>query len=196
VLTDVLAREGYEVIGYDSGVFRDVAFVPRPSAVSRQITKDIRDAEPSDFEGVDAVVHLAALSNDPLGSLNPEATYAVNHRATVRVAEAAKSAGVRRFLFSSSCSMYGVSSESFVTESASFNPRRRTPRPRSPRSAICGRLPTTRSRRSIYATRRCSASRLACDWISSCRTWSPTVSQGHDHDPERRHAVAAARARA
>ena len=123
VLTDVLAREGYEVIGYDSGVFRDVAFVPRPSTVSRQITKDIRDAEPSDFEGVDAVVHLAALSNDPLGSLNPEATYAVNHRATVRVAEAAKSAGVRRFLFSSSCSMYGVSSESFVTENASFNPQ-------------------------------------------------------------------------
>jgi nucleoside-diphosphate-sugar epimerase len=88
-----------------------------------QLTKDIRDAEPADFAGADAVVHLAALSNDPIGSLNPAATHAVNHRATVRVAEAAKAAGVRRFLFSSSCSMYGVSAEDLVTEEASFNPQ-------------------------------------------------------------------------
>jgi nucleoside-diphosphate-sugar epimerase len=119
----VLLGRGYRVVGLDSGVFRDVAFVPRAAAPHEQITKDIRDVEPADFKGVDAVMHLAALSNDPLGSLNPEATHAVNHRATVRVAEAARAAGVRRFLFSSSCSMYGVSSESFVTESASFNPQ-------------------------------------------------------------------------
>jgi len=123
VLTEVLVARGYGVVGYDNGTFRDVAFVPRTAAVERQITKDIRDAEPSDFQGVDAVVHLAALSNDPLGSLNPAATHAVNHRATVRVAECAKAAGVPRFLFSSSCSMYGVSTESFVTEGAAFNPQ-------------------------------------------------------------------------
>lgn len=123
VLTEVLGERGYRVIGYDNGAFRDVAFVPRKGPVERQITKDIRDAEPRDFEGVDAVIHLAALSNDPLGSLNPAATHAVNHRATIRVAEAAKAAGVGRFLFSSSCSMYGVSKESFVTEGASFNPQ-------------------------------------------------------------------------
>ncbi len=123
VLTGVLLERGYRVVGLDSGVFRDVAFVPRAHAPHRQLTKDIRDVEPADFEGVDAVMHLAALSNDPLGSLNPAATHAVNHHATIRVAKAARSAGVRRFLFSSSCSMYGVSSESFVTENATFNPQ-------------------------------------------------------------------------
>ncbi len=123
VLTEVLAARGYRVVGYDNGAFRDVAFVPRKGAIDRQITKDIRDAEPGDFEGVDAVAHLAALSNDPLGSINPAATHAVNHHATVRLAECAKAAGVRRFLFSSSCSMYGVSTASFVTEDATFNPQ-------------------------------------------------------------------------
>jgi len=123
VLTDVLVGAGYQVVGLDSGVFRDVSFVPRKAHAHVQITKDIRDAEPSDFKGVDAVMHLAALSNDPLGSLNPEATYAINHRATIRVAQAAKDAGVPRFLFSSSCSMYGVSKEDFVTETAGFNPQ-------------------------------------------------------------------------
>ena len=123
VVTEVLAQHGYRVVGLDSGVFRDVAFVPRTVSPHRQLTRDIRDVEPADFEGVDAVIHLAALSNDPLGSLNPAATHAVNHRATVRVAQAAKAAGVRRFLFSSSCSMYGVSAQEFVTESAAFNPQ-------------------------------------------------------------------------
>ncbi len=123
VLTEVLVGHGYRVIGLDSGVFRDVAFVPRQVEAQVQITKDIRDVAPADFEAVDAVIHLAALSNDPLGSLAPGATYEINHRATLRVAEAAKAAGVQRFLFSSSCSLYGVSSESFVSESASFNPQ-------------------------------------------------------------------------
>jgi len=123
VLTQHLIEHGYRVIGYDLGLFRDVAFVPRGAGPHVQITKEIRDAEPSDFRGVDAVMHLAALSNDPLGSLNPAATHAVNHRAAVRVAEAARTAGVRRFLFSSSCSMYGVSTQDFVTEDAAFNPQ-------------------------------------------------------------------------
>ncbi len=123
ILTDVLVDYGYRVTGLDNGVFRDVAFVPRAHAPQAQITKDIRDAEPSDFHGVDAVIHLAALSNDPLGSLNPTATHAVNHRATVRLAQAAKAAGVQRFLFSSSCSMYGVSTQDFVTEDTAFNPQ-------------------------------------------------------------------------
>ncbi len=123
VLTDLLVGAGYRVVGYDSGVFRDVALVPRKHTAQRQITKDVRDAEPGDFAGVDAVVHLAALSNDPLGFLRPEVTHDVNHRATIRVAGAAKAAGVRRFLFSSSCSMYGVSSKDLVDEGAEFHPQ-------------------------------------------------------------------------
>lgn len=123
VLTALLVGRGYHVTGFDTGAFRDVAMVPREAEAHVQVTKDIRDAEPSDFAGIDAVIHLAALSNDPLGSLNPAATHAINHHATVRVAVAAREAGVRRFLFSSSCSMYGVSTEDLVSESASFNPQ-------------------------------------------------------------------------
>ena len=123
VLTRDLLEHGYHVIGFDSGIFRDVAFVPHERRPQHQITKDIRDAERADLEGVDAVVHLAALSNDPLGSLNPQATFSINHLATVRLAELARNAGVRRFLFSSSCSMYGVSEHDFVTEVAAFNPQ-------------------------------------------------------------------------
>ena len=84
--------------------------------------KDIRDVEPADFEGVDAVLHLAALSNDPLGNFRPEITFDINHEATLRVARAAKSAGVRRFVFSSSCSNYGLAGEEHIDETGAFNP--------------------------------------------------------------------------
>ena len=123
VLTDRLLELGHRVIGLDTGAFRDVAFLRPRHAPHVQITKDIRDAEAADFAGVDAVVHLAALSNDPLGSLRPQATHAINHHATVRVAEAARKAGVSRFLFSSSCSMYGVQSDGLVDEDAPLHPQ-------------------------------------------------------------------------
>jgi len=84
--------------------------------------KDIRDVDLSDLRGYDAVVHLAALSNDPLSDLNPDLTYEINHAASVRIASLAKEAGVKRFLFSSSCSTYGASGDNILNESASFNP--------------------------------------------------------------------------
>src|SRR5207249_9236123 len=82
----------------------------------------LRDVQRSDVEGFDAVVHLAALSNDPLGNVNPQCTYEINHQASVRLAELAKEAGVARFLYASSCSLYGVAGDTPVTEEAAFNP--------------------------------------------------------------------------
>src|SRR5690606_20399584 len=84
--------------------------------------KDVRDVDEADLQGFDAVIHLAALSNDPLGNLDEELTYAINYRASVRLARLAKAAGVSRFLFSSSCSLYGASGDDYLTEEAAFNP--------------------------------------------------------------------------
>jgi len=87
-----------------------------------EILKDVRDAAPGDLEGIDAVMHLAGLSNDPLGDLNPALTYEINHRASVRLAELAKRAGVKRFIFSSSCSNYGAAGDDLIDEHGAFNP--------------------------------------------------------------------------
>jgi nucleoside-diphosphate-sugar epimerase len=108
VLTENLAAGGYAVFGLDAGFFRD-CIVGKPPADAPQAIKDIRDTEESDFAGFDAVVHLAALSNDPLGEFDPTLTDAINLGGTIRAAELAKQAGVRRFVFASSQSMYGVS---------------------------------------------------------------------------------------
>ncbi|MFH1754642.1 MAG: SDR family oxidoreductase, partial [Candidatus Latescibacterota bacterium] len=89
---------------------------------SEEIIKDIRDVELSDVTGFDAILHLAGLSNDPLGNLNPELTYEINHRASVKLAELAKQAGVRRFIFSSSCSNYGAAGENMIDENGANNP--------------------------------------------------------------------------
>jgi nucleoside-diphosphate-sugar epimerase len=86
------------------------------------IRKDVREATAQDLAGFDAVIHLAALSNDPLGDLNPDVTYSINHRASVRLAELAKTAGVRRFLFASSCSNYGLAGENMLDETGALNP--------------------------------------------------------------------------
>lgn len=121
VLVPLFERAGHHVLGVDSFLFRDCAFgapVPEPESVR----DDVRDVGPEVFDGVDAVVHLAAISNDPLGNLNPDCTYDINHRATVRLAEMAKQAGVRRFLYSSSCSLYGAQGDAPIDESAEFNP--------------------------------------------------------------------------
>jgi len=83
---------------------------------------DVRDVTPSDLDGFDAVIHLAALSNDPVGDLNPDCTFAINHRASVSLARAAKQAGVERFLFASSCSLYGAAGQDWIDETAEFNP--------------------------------------------------------------------------
>jgi len=121
VLTRVLREAGHDVVGLDAGYFQDCLFGHHDGDVP-EIRKDVRDATPGDLAGFDAVVHLAALSNDPLGEMAPELTYDINHIATVRLARLAVRAGVERFLFSSSCSMYGQSGDGLVSETAPLRP--------------------------------------------------------------------------
>ena len=122
VLVPMLQGHGHEVVGLDNFLFRECLFGSIGSKPDVTIDLDIRDVTTAHLAGVDAVIHLAGLSNDPAGDLNPEATYEINHRATTRVAEAAKEAGVRRFLFSSSCSIYGAHGDDYLDESAEFLP--------------------------------------------------------------------------
>jgi nucleoside-diphosphate-sugar epimerase len=123
VMVPMLQAAGHDVVGLDTGLFEACTFAASPAALPGLRT-DIRDgATERDFEGIDAIVHLAALCNDPLGDLDAELTYDINHRASVRLARLAKRAGVTRFLFSSSCSLYGVSvGDRMLREDAAFNP--------------------------------------------------------------------------
>jgi nucleoside-diphosphate-sugar epimerase len=124
VASQDFAREGFEVVGLDTGYYRDGILEPLgETGLSRQIDVDVRDVQPEHLRGIDAVVHLAALSNDPTGELNPGLTEDINTRATLRLAEMARAAGVRRFLFASSCSIYGSSEAQALTESAVMNPQ-------------------------------------------------------------------------
>jgi nucleoside-diphosphate-sugar epimerase len=121
LLTPMLADAGHEVVGLDSRLFEDCVFgEDTPQVEAWQM--DVRDAGPAQVQGVDAVIHLAALCNDPLGDLDPEVTYDINHRASVRLAALARDAGVPRFLFSSSCSLYGAAGDELVDETAPFRP--------------------------------------------------------------------------
>jgi nucleoside-diphosphate-sugar epimerase/SAM-dependent methyltransferase len=123
ILTPMLLRAGHEVVGYDSDLYERCTFA-QGGAIREVpfVRKDIRDAEVADLLGFDAVIHLAALSNDPLGNFRPETTFDINHRGTMRLAEVAKHAGVRRFVFSSSCSNYGSAGDDMIDESGTFNP--------------------------------------------------------------------------
>jgi len=121
-LVPLLLDAGHEVVGLDSFYFEECTLGP-DSAPIPALRKDIRDVLPADLESFDAVIHLAALSNDPLGDLNPRCTYDINHLAAVRLAGAAKQAGVPRFLQSSSCSTYGAGGmDDVLTEEAPFRP--------------------------------------------------------------------------
>jgi len=121
VLTPMLLTRGHEVLGIDSDFFESCVFQePATGFVHR--TMDIRDVERADLDGVEAVIHLAALSNDPLGNLDPGLTLSINHAASVRLARLAKEAGVRRFVFSSSCSTYGASGDDLINEEGELNP--------------------------------------------------------------------------
>lgn len=121
VLVPVLRARGHDVTGLDTGLYGGCDFASCPQVPSLRM--DVRDATADDLRGFEAVVHLAALSNDPLGDLNPELTYDVNHRASVSLARAARAAGVERFVFFSSCSLYGAAEgEDFLTEDAPFSP--------------------------------------------------------------------------
>ena len=121
-MVPALLAAGHEVIGLDTGLFDECDFMAPPEKIP-VLNVDLRDVNPDHFKGVDAVIHLAALSNDPLGDLNPNITYDINLHASVRLAKAAKEAGVRRFLFSSSCSLYGAGGEGYLNESAAFFPQ-------------------------------------------------------------------------
>lgn len=120
-LVPMLLSEGFEVSGLDSDLFRECTF-DGTLAVVPEVTKDIRDVTERDLEGYEAIVHLAGLSNDPLGDYDPSLTEEINGRASIRLAELARSAGVRRFVFASSCSNYGAAGDNFLDESAAFNP--------------------------------------------------------------------------
>ena len=121
VMVPLLESAGHEVVGLDTDFYASCTFGESLPDIPA-IRKDVRDVTPGDLEGFDAVVHLAALSNDPLGDLNPELTYDINHRGTVRLARAAKEAGVSRFVFSSSCSNYGAAGDAMVTEESPLAP--------------------------------------------------------------------------
>jgi len=121
VLTAVFRRAGHEVTGLDTFLYEGCTFGDEPDPVV-SVRKDVRDVDAADLRGFDAVVHLAALSNDPLGFLNEQSTLDINHRASVHLAQAAKEAGVSRFLFASSCSLYGAAGDAMLNESAAFNP--------------------------------------------------------------------------
>jgi len=123
VLTRMLLDRDHEVVGLDTDLYRRCTYgaadgVPRVPTIAR----DVRDVEPGDVRGADAVLHLAGLSNDPLGDLDADLTMDVNHRASVRLAEIARDAGVPRFVFSSSCSNYGAGADALLDEDAPFNP--------------------------------------------------------------------------
>jgi nucleoside-diphosphate-sugar epimerase len=116
-----LSDIGHDVVGLDVGFFDGCDFMAPPLDLAT-LDVDLRDITPAHLEGFDAVLHLAALSNDPLSDLNPELTYDINLHASVRLAKAAKVAGVERFLFSSSCSLYGAGGDDFLDEQAAFHP--------------------------------------------------------------------------
>jgi nucleoside-diphosphate-sugar epimerase len=121
ILVPMLRAAGHEVVGLDSYLFEDCTFGDDTPDIPCLRT-DIRDVTARDLGGFDALIHLAALSNDPLGDLNPTCTYEINHLASVRLAAFAKQAGVTRFLYSSSCSLYGAAGDDMLTEEAAFNP--------------------------------------------------------------------------
>lgn len=121
VMVPVLESAGHHVTGLDSGIFADCILGEAPVDPAG-VAIDVRAVTHEDLLGVDAVIHLAALSNDPLGGLDPQLTYDINHRASVRLARLAKQAGVRRFLYASTCSVYGAAGDEPVNETAPLRP--------------------------------------------------------------------------
>ncbi|MGF1474616.1 MAG: NAD-dependent epimerase/dehydratase family protein [Geminicoccaceae bacterium] len=120
LLVPRLIAAGHDVRGLDTGLFRECAI--GPIAAPPTLQKDVRDVEKEDVDGYDAIIHLAGLANDPLGDLDPPLTFDINHGATVRLAELAKQAGVRRFLYASTCSVYGAAGDNFIDEDSTTNP--------------------------------------------------------------------------
>jgi nucleoside-diphosphate-sugar epimerase len=121
LLVAMLERSGHEVVGLDIDLYRRCTFIG-PLPIIKTIARDIRDLPQDDLVGFGAVIHLAGLSNDPLGDYRPELTDEINAKASIRLAQLSKAAGIKRFLFASSCSNYGAAGADFLTEAARFNP--------------------------------------------------------------------------
>jgi nucleoside-diphosphate-sugar epimerase len=126
VMASMLLKEGFDVVGLDNDLFEGCLFGDESICGAIEsipyAKKDVRDVKLSDLQGIDAVVHLCALSNDPLGNFNPEITYKINYQGSVKLAKLSKKAGVQRFVFSSSCSVYGASKTGIVNEESALNP--------------------------------------------------------------------------
>jgi nucleoside-diphosphate-sugar epimerase len=123
LLPPLLIERGHEVIGVDTGFYKEGWLYNGTQVTAKTLNKDIRKITAEDLQGVEAIVHMAELSNDPTGQLSPTITYDINHKGSVRLAKLAKEAGVRRFVYMSSCSVYGVATEGDVTEESPVNPQ-------------------------------------------------------------------------
>jgi len=126
VLVPRLLSDGHDVVGLDTGYYRDGWLYSSPNhfpLTPSTICKDLRKIEAGDLAGFEAIVHLAELSNDPLGANSPDVTFDINHRGSLQLAKAAKDAGVTRFVYTSSCSVYGVATEDIVSETSAVNPQ-------------------------------------------------------------------------
>src|SRR4029078_9907875 len=121
ILVQMLQEAGHDVVGLDNYLYEDCTFGDDVADVPA-LRMDVRDVTAAQLEGFEAVLHLAAISNDPLGDLQPDTTFDINHRAASRLSHSAKEAGVSRFIFSSSCSLYGQAGDEFLDEEAAFNP--------------------------------------------------------------------------
>ena len=121
VLVPMVQAAGHKVVGLDSYLFGDCTFGEDTPDIP-SLRMDIRNVRAEHLEGFEAIIHLAGISNDPLGDLNPECTYEINHLASVHLARLAKQVGISRFLHSSSCSLYGAAGEEPLSENAEFNP--------------------------------------------------------------------------
>ena len=123
LLPPLLMEKGHEVLGVDTGYYKVGWLYNGTTVTAKTLNKDIRHITIEDLAGVEAIVHMAELSNDPTGQLSPTITYDINHKGSVRLANIAKAAGIRRFVYMSSCSVYGVATEGDVTESSPVNPQ-------------------------------------------------------------------------
>lgn len=126
LLGPLLLRSGFDVVGLDAGFYREGVLYTNPieqGMFPQTLARDLRSVTSADLRGFDAMVHLAELSNDPLGETNPQVTYEINHLGSVALAEAARDAGLRRFVYASSCSVYGAGSGDFMTEESPVNPQ-------------------------------------------------------------------------
>jgi nucleoside-diphosphate-sugar epimerase len=123
LLGPYLLERGHDVTGVDTGFYRSASLYPETDRQPERLHRDIRDLDASDLDGFDAIVHMAELSNDPLGQLAPDVTYEINHEGSVYLARLAKTAGVSRFVYTSSCSVYGIATEDEVDEESPTNPQ-------------------------------------------------------------------------